>query len=369
LLRSAYVPSAGTFDTTLLAQEGFAQITDTALLATLEQKHPALTASPRGAMHMMRRSFPLDIIPHQGVLYVSAHPKEGQPILFQTPFSDTFSLHVILFGVMGIALLFLYLLTLRSLRPLLPLKARIEALAEGDYTVPAPSKSKDEIGALSNAFYDTVKKIKHLKEARQLFLRNIMHELKTPLMKSKLALAMLESSPYKTKLETLLVTQEHLLEEFARIEKLGAGEQALSPKTYHIDDILAQVRDLLPDETPQLEISSSSGTLHVDFDLFCVAIKNVLDNALRYSNDGAARLTFDGKTLCISNRGPKLPHPLEAYAKPYFLGDTKQRESRGLGFGLFIALQVIALHGFTCNYEHREETSVFCITLTPCESV
>lgn len=51
----------------------------------------------------------------------------------------------------------------------------------------------------------------------------------------------------------------------------------------------------------------------------------------------------------------------EDYAKPYFLGGNKQQESRGLGFGLFIALQVIELHGFTCKYEYSDGKSIFTI--------
>lgn len=363
LFRSAYSPHSGQLDTALLAQEGYVIPENAASLAPLLKN---LSPTPfRRQGEMGRRMLPLEIVAFKGKLYALAFLKEHPTQVFETPFPPSHSLHVSVFGLIGLALVFLYVLTLRSIRPLLPLKARIEALAEGDYTLPPRSHSKDEIGALANAFHDTVQKIKDLKEARQLFLRNIMHELKTPITKGKLALAMLEDSPYKTKLDVLFDTQEQMLEEFARIEKLGAGELTLVRKPYHLDDIVAQVRDLLPDESAPLEVSADPQTLHVDFDLFCVALKNMVDNALRYSTDGHARLTCKGTTLCISNHGDPLPHPLDAYAKPYFLGGSKQKESRGLGFGLYIALAVFRLHALPCHYTHEAGVSTFTLELTP----
>ncbi|MBE0497111.1 MAG: HAMP domain-containing histidine kinase [Campylobacterales bacterium] len=363
LFRSAYSPQTGQLDTALLAQEGFVTVKNTAPLEAIFQNLPPPPLRRQGEMG--RRMFPVEIVEFEGEVYALAYLKERPVQVFQVPFRPSPLLHVSLFVLIGVALVFLYVLTLRSIRPLVPLKARIEALAEGDYTLPPRSHSKDEIGALANAFHDTVLKIKDLKEARQLFLRNIMHELKTPITKGKLALAMLEDTSYKAKLSTLFETQEHLLEEFARIEKLGAGELTLVPKPYHIDDIMAQVRDLLPDENAPVDVSVDPQTLHVDFDLFCVALKNMVDNALRYSTDGRACLTCKGETLSISNHGDPLPHPLDSYAQPYFLGGSKQKESRGLGFGLYIALAVFRLHALPCHYTHEAGVSTFTLELTP----
>ena len=360
LLRSAYDRQSESFNEEFLRQEGLEKIEDLKPFKRYFKHEPE---HMKMGKHMSNMRGPITTFVHEKKLYALASPKDKTPILFKTPYSSSVNLHVIVFGLVIGLLGILYLLTIRSIRPLGPLKESIEALANGHYETPPPNKSLDEIGALVRAYSTTVEKIKQLKNARQLFLRNIMHELKTPLTKAKLALAMVEDTTYSRKLSTLLTTQEKMLEEFARIEKLGAGEQTINPQTYHIDDILAQVSDLLPDENPNLTKEITSGSLHVDFDLFCVALKNLVDNALRYSSDKSAKITFNGKAISIINRGKKLPCPLEDYAKPYFLGGSKQQESRGLGFGLFIALQVIELHGFTCKYEYSQGESQFIIQL------
>jgi two-component system OmpR family sensor kinase len=358
LLRSAYNHQNETFNEEFLRQEGLERVWD---VEQFKQYYEHKSSHTRMGSRMQSMRGLIKVFVHDGQMYALVSPKEKSPVLFKTPFVSSLYLNVGVFGLVIVLLGILYILTIRSIRPLGPLKKSIEALANGRYEAPPPNKSLDEIGALVRAYSTTVEKIKQLKNARQLFLRNIMHELKTPLTKAKLALAMIEESPYSRKLSHLLNTQENMLEEFARIEKLGAGEQTLNPQTYHIDDILAQVEDLLPDENPNLTKEITAGSLHVDFDLFCVALKNLVDNALRYSSDKSAKITFDGKAISIINKGNKLPHQLEDYAKPYFLGGNKQQESRGLGFGLFIALQVMELHGFTCKYEHNNGESNFTV--------
>jgi two-component system OmpR family sensor kinase len=360
LLRSAYDRQNERFNEDFLHQEGLMRVDN---IEQFERYLKRIPPHMRMGNHAPNMRGPITTFAHNSQMYAFVSPKDGAPILFKTPFTSPINLHIIVFGLVIVLLGLLYLLTIRSIRPLGPLKESIEALANGRYEAPPPSKSLDEIGALTRAYATTVEKIKQLKNARQLFLRNIMHELKTPLTKAKLAVALIEESPYTIKLSSLLSTQENMLEEFARIEKLGSGEQTINPQTYHIDDILAQVRDLLPDENPNLTQEIVSKSLHVDFDLFCAAVKNLVDNALRYSSDKSAKIAFDGKVITISNHGDKLPHNLEDYAKPYFLGGNKQQESRGLGFGLFIALQVIELHGFTCKYEYNQGESQFIIQL------
>ena len=103
--------------------------------------------------------------------------------------------------------------------------------------------------------------------------------------------------------------------------------------------------------------------LHVDYNLFCVALKNLLDNALNYSSDGHAKLTIENQNIIISNQGDALKYPLENYHEPYFLGDKKSKESRGLGFGLYIALEVFRLHSTTCTYMHKNGESIFKINI------
>jgi signal transduction histidine kinase len=140
-------------------------------------------------------------------------------------------------------------------------------------------------GVFANEFDSAVIKIKSLRDSRQLFLRNIMHELKTPITKGKLAAEMIEDATYTSILQNVFKRQEALLEEFSRIEKLSADELKLDIKRYHIEDVVDYALDILDDKHENITCHLTPVELKVDFELFGVVLKNLLDNGVNYAHD------------------------------------------------------------------------------------
>lgn len=66
----------------------------------------------------------------------------------------------------------------------------------------------DEISQVSEAFYQAIVQIRKLNQSRQFFLRNIMHELKTPITKGLLTLEMIEDNKYKERLNGVFTRLE-----------------------------------------------------------------------------------------------------------------------------------------------------------------
>lgn len=151
-------------------------------------------------------------------------------------------------------IVFLYIATIRSILPIYNLKKKVKEFADGNYDINCKSSKKDEVAMLSNEFDKSVKKIKKLRDARQLFLRNIMHELKNPITKGKLSCEMIEESNYQNILKNVFRIQEVLLEEFARIEKLSANELDLNTKTYTLQDIVDFSLDILNHDKKVLHV-------------------------------------------------------------------------------------------------------------------
>ncbi|MBR6952498.1 MAG: sensor histidine kinase, partial [Campylobacter sp.] len=106
---------------------------------------------------------------------------------------------LIYFAVL-ITLLVTYIFTIRKIKPLRKLKREINKFANGDLNIKDVSVGNNEISDVSKAFYDSVMQIKKLNESRHLFLRNIMHELKTPITKGRIATEMIEESKNKDRL-------------------------------------------------------------------------------------------------------------------------------------------------------------------------
>ena len=361
-LRSAMDRQSKEPDFSKLEEMGFKVITD-------EELKQTILALPR----MQKPSFPImkhmedrfrykvDCVAYNMHIYTLLLSKENGALVLQTPFEKEL-LPRIFFPLLTFAfVIILYIGIIRSILPLKTLREKIKHFADGDYDITCKSSKKDEIAALANEFDSAVFKIKSLRDSRQLFLRNIMHELKTPITKGKLAAEMIEDATYTSILQNVFKRQEALLEEFSRIEKLSADELKLEIKQYHIEDIVDFALDILDDKHENISCKLTPVELNVDFELFGVVLKNLLDNGVNYADDHRVSLSNDAKTITISNKAPALEFPIERYAEPYFLEGKKQRSARGLGFGLFITWHVIRLHGMRLEYKREGDMNHFVI--------
>ncbi|HIP61950.1 MAG TPA: HAMP domain-containing protein, partial [Sulfurovum sp.] len=149
----------------------------------------------------------------------------------------------------SLALLFLtalYFWLTRSLKPLKTLQRQIQKVVDGDLSVSVKSNKNDEIAQVANAFDDALRKLESLINSRQLFLRSIMHELKTPIAKGKLLNEFLEnSSSQKGGYEAVFERLELLIEEFSKIERMLSSSYKAKLAPYNAQDIIEQALELM----------------------------------------------------------------------------------------------------------------------------
>ncbi len=96
----------------------------------------------------------------------------------------------------------LYINTLKKLLPLKELKDKVINFGDEKFDFElSNSSSKDEVTLLANEFKKSAQKLKNIKESRNIFIRNIMHELKTPITKGKFLLQLEKSDENIEKLK------------------------------------------------------------------------------------------------------------------------------------------------------------------------
>jgi two-component system OmpR family sensor kinase len=315
------------------------------------------------ASNMMRRMMGISIKAraYDKKIYIILKIRNSRAIVFLTSFEKEIFPSV-LFPVLSVLfVVLLYIIIIKNILPLYTLRKKIKLFANGDYEIDCRSKNQDEIGILANEFNEAVKKIKNLRDSRQLFLRNIMHELKTPIAKGKFAMEITKDMDLKKTLQRIFDRQEYLIEEFARIEKLNANELKVNKKEYLLEDIVDFSLDILNHDKSQVSKDITKAKLTVDFELFGTALKNLLDNGINYSIDSKVKISNKNGEIIIANKGQKLEFPLENYAKPYFLKGEKQKSSRGLGFGLYIVLNILKLHDMQIEYKREDDINLFII--------
>jgi two-component system OmpR family sensor kinase len=371
----------GNFDIEKFTNEGFLLITDEQLRADILKTYDKLLFSKKksgkGQKHYKNsdedrmgkiytgigeNGLDFGVVLYADNVYLVLNQAKNEYIIFQIPRITNNYTTIFVFGGIVLLLCLLYMATIRSIRPLRALRERIKDFAEGNDEIEIKTRGDDEIAAVVNEFDIAVKKIRTFRQARQLFLRNIMHEFKTPIMQGKLSVEMLDESAYKKSLEKVFIRQENLLNRFINIEKLSSGELGLDIHTYNLRDIIDASLDIIGERASNIRVKIEDKKVQADFDMLAIAIKNLLDNALLYSFDKKAYIGAIGNEIFISNVGNSLEFPLEEYRKPFFMQGKKQKESRGLGFGLFISLNIFDLHSIGTKYEYQNGRSIFTLT-------
>lgn len=249
-----------------------------------------------------------------------------------------------------------------KLVPLHRLKNAIIAFKEGDTNLDLPINGKDEISQITHEFNCSLEKIASMREARSLFLRNILHELKTPIMKGALTTDCLEASVEQERLKRIFTRMDYLLNEFVKMERFSSGEWHLNLQEYRFVDILDHACDVLLCEKDNIYVQGEESQLilKVDFELFTIALKNLIDNALKYSQKKPT-IIIGEKSIDIRSIGEALPKEKQNFNKLF--NRAFENSSAGLGLGLYISDAVLKKHNFKLQYNYSEGYNCFTILL------
>jgi two-component system OmpR family sensor kinase len=185
-----------------------------------------------------------------------------------------------------------------------------------------------------------------------------MHELKTPIAKGRLVSEMLQDEKQKKRLERIFVRLNLLIDEFAKLEQLTSKNFHLLMKPYQASELIHAGIDMLMLENDSEAFSlkiKEDFTLQADLELLPLALKNLIDNAIKYSPDHHADILVNNGHITISNTGEELKEPLEAYFAPF------HNSQGGLGLGLYIVKSILDIHQLKLVYLHHENINSFTI--------
>ncbi len=265
---------------------------------------------------------------------------------------------ILVFSVVFLLIILLYLWIMKSFRPLSELKSEIQTFSKGDLDIDCKSDKEDEIAEVANEFDHAVSTIRELLHSRQLFLRAIMHELKTPIAKGRLVSEMLDDERNKARMHSIFERMNLLIDEFAKIEKITSKNFELNIHSYKMSDIIEGSVDMLMIENPSRLITTDireDYSADVDFELFTLTVKNLIDNAIKYSTDKQIKVKIDNDQLQIINKGEALQEPLENYFEPF------HTSKKGLGLGLYIVKSILDIHQMKLTYRHEDGENIFTV--------
>lgn len=253
-------------------------------------------------------------------------------------------------------LIFLYILNL--LTPLKKITKEITNFANGELSSRININSKDEIGILADSFNKMATSLENSIKTREELLRDIGHELRTPIAKGKFAIEKIDDFSQKELLKKIFIDLEILTNELIELEKLNLTKLNLT--TFSTETLIIEsLEKLYLEDESKIEIKINedfkiSGDLHY----LSTALKNLIDNALKYAISFPIIIETNKNEISILNKGAKLSKELEYYLKP-FTQELAQRD--GFGLGLSIVKKIMDKHGFQVDYSYENEFNVFRI--------
>lgn len=220
-------------------------------------------------------------------------------------------------------------------------------------------------------------------EFKSTLLDAIAHEFKTPLTSIKAAatsiLADSTSLPHPLNELATIIDEETdrlnlLVTEAVRMSQIDAGKvrldkQSLVPRDL-VERVLGHFGPRLEGRTLHLEVSERLPSVSADADLVSLALRQLIDNALKYSPSSSpiqigVTAEYDRVVIRIQDRGPGIPErDRERVFDKFFRRDAAKGRVPGSGLGLYIAREIIRAHDGDLWVESGPDSgSCFCLAL------
>lgn len=265
-----------------------------------------------------------------------------------------------------ISALVCYLLARFLSAPIDHLRAATRSIASGDLSVRVAGllgRRRDELAMLAQDFDGMAERLRALLQSHQQLLRDVSHELRSPLARLQIALGLARRPAANLEQEFDRIEREtqrldELIGEILSLSRLDDPARSLELEPVAFGELLDLVAEnaRIEGEPENVKVDLQvTGDLVVraDRELLFRAIENVARNAVRFSPPGAVvRIEAEAHNerevrVRIRDRGPGVPEAtLDKIFEPFYrVSNARDRDSGGYGIGLAITARVIGLHG------------------------
>ncbi|MFN4144402.1 MAG: ATP-binding protein [Runella sp.] len=291
------------------------------------------------------------------------------------------------FGVIGIVAVAGWYFAGRALSPISRVVQEVKSVfphrLDQSLTVENP---KDEIGQLTSTFNDLLQQVAEAFRLQSLFISNVSHELKNPLMRigTQIDVTLLKPRSIEEYQQLMLSVREdirelgQMAETLLELAKVNDEARQVIYAQVRIDEVVWEARTLLMSVnqsylvTVHFDDSLNNETqlmISGNAQLLKTAFVNLMENGCKFSNDNSMKVTIssNAQELCIhfENSGVSLkPHELKLIFQPFYRSNNTAH-IKGYGVGLSLVERIIKLHGGHINVElfEQPQTTLFAVKI------
>lgn len=279
-----------------------------------------------------------------------------------------------LLGMVAVAVaLGAYPIVRRLTRRLEFLQKGVERWGAGDLSARMPVTGEDEVAFLAERFNAAAERVQSLLQAHKRLLANASHELRSPLARIRMALALVGDDPahraQRAEIARSIEELDQLIDEIllaSRLDLRDAADPAALGAKEDVD-LLGLAAEECARTGADLDVAPDVGELVVPGHarLLRRVVRNLLENARRYGRgagkaDAEVRLTLAREAvpprvvLVVEDRGPGVPPDLrEQIFEPFYRLPGASEKEGGVGLGLSLVRTIVERHGGSVRCEDR----------------
>ena len=263
---------------------------------------------------------------------------------------------IILIGSLVAILSFTFLIIRSFLAPIQIMIQHVKRLKRGTLSERIPITTNDELGELSDTINKMTEDINILVNQKQNLLIDVSHELKTPLTRLKFMVANINLDDIdKKNINREINFLKDMISNMLLSDKLSTPYiEDLEKTEILLGDLIKNACDMFYELEKKLTIKkyNKRTIIFVDQYKMSLAIKNLIDNALKYGNPNQLieleiKQTESMIKICVTDFGQGISEEqIQEIIKPLYRGSAASEQNKtGFGLGLAITKKIVEAHG------------------------
>ena len=262
---------------------------------------------------------------------------------------------VLLIPLLTLLLLMLgYFIAGRFFIPINWIKKGALRIGEGDLSYRIPYKRKDELGQLVDIVNQMAEDLERIFDSKRQLLLAISHELRSPLTRMKLNVALLEENKVSLRLGDDIDDMRDIVEGLLDSERLQGQHKALDKCDVDAEQLVWEIVDEYePSANIELVFTPPLADVFVDVAKTKFLLRNFINNALKYTDAKERQIkvtvylqeqNFYIK-VCDNGCGIAQQHKDHIFSPFYRADQSRGRKTGGVGLGLYLCLLIAKAHG------------------------
>jgi signal transduction histidine kinase len=249
------------------------------------------------------------------------------------------------------------------------LQRGVQRFGEGDLAARVPVQGDDEVADLSRQFNAAAGRIEALLSSHKSLLANASHELRSPLARIRMGMELMQdgapSASARAEILRNIAELDQLVDEILLASRLDAREADVG--SFEMVDLVGLAAEECARTGAELEAGSQALEVHAVAKLLRRALRNLLENARRYS-DGPVTVSLHLQgamaEVRVCDQGPGVPAELREHIfEPFYRLPGASERAGGVGLGLALVRSIAGRHQGTVHCENNPQGQGACFVL------